>query len=384
MLNRINWIDSLRGLAFFIVLIYHVGLHQTELSDWIRFITNQGEGGVQLFYVISAFTLFLSMQSRVNKEVEKFPLYNFFIRRFFRIAPMFYFMIIFYVMRDWFSSNNQFENSHHITIPNIISHVLFINGWNPYWINTLVEGGWSVAIEMPFYLLVPFLYKNIISINQSIWLTGIIFIMSKGLSAVLKKYPLIPDIEIWNNFTYYWLPNQFPVFLMGINLYFIYTKLMDYSSKKSTQGKTIGLLDTSLFTLKSINLLLILLLFLTIASLVGKLEINSILLIRGLCFIVLAIFLEVTQFPLLVNGFWRYLGKISYSAYLVHFQVLAITNFIIESSIKSSYRNISPDINFLFSVVLGLSGTMIIASITYHFIEVPGMNLGKKIILKRI
>lgn len=44
-----------------------------------------GQRGVALFFIVSAFTLFLSYD---NRKEERHPTRNFFIRRFFRLAPM--------------------------------------------------------------------------------------------------------------------------------------------------------------------------------------------------------------------------------------------------------------------------------------------------------
>ena len=48
--------------------------------------------GVELFFVVSALTLCLSSAARSNREA--LPTLNFYIRRFFRIAPMFYIAIM--------------------------------------------------------------------------------------------------------------------------------------------------------------------------------------------------------------------------------------------------------------------------------------------------
>ena len=50
-----------------------------------------GQRGVQLFYMISAFTLYLSLDGR---RTEQHPWTNYFLRRFFRIAPLFYLVIV--------------------------------------------------------------------------------------------------------------------------------------------------------------------------------------------------------------------------------------------------------------------------------------------------
>lgn len=156
--RQLPWVDALRGLAIFGVLICHAGQNVENLPSILGNLTYQGAMGVQLFYMISAFTLFLSLANR--KKLEKKPLINFFIRRFFRIAPLFYCAIAFYVLTTGIGPSHWIEDGQSITIPNLITHLTFTNGWNPYWINSLVPVGWSIAIEMPFYLIVPYLFKK--------------------------------------------------------------------------------------------------------------------------------------------------------------------------------------------------------------------------------
>lgn len=122
---------------------YGISIMSNQLMG--HFIS-QGTNGVQLFYIASAFTLFLSFKSRVTNET--FPVRNFFIRRFFRIAPMYYLGICYYLFQNGFGARWQLGDEKHITIMNIISNITFLHGLNPYWIYSLVPGGWSIGIEI--------------------------------------------------------------------------------------------------------------------------------------------------------------------------------------------------------------------------------------------
>ena len=95
---KLKYIDVLRGIAILGVLIVHNLLYGNNgyiLSKILNFILF-GQRGVQLFYFASAFTLFFSM-NRIY-ENETYPKTNFFIRRFFRIAPMYYIGICYYLI----------------------------------------------------------------------------------------------------------------------------------------------------------------------------------------------------------------------------------------------------------------------------------------------
>lgn len=68
--NRFGYIDTLRGLAIFLVLSVHTSqFYQlgSELSTFARY----GQLGVQLFFVASAYTLCISM-SNIDLNIDNF------------------------------------------------------------------------------------------------------------------------------------------------------------------------------------------------------------------------------------------------------------------------------------------------------------------------
>lgn len=370
--RKLPWVDALRGLAIFAVLICHAGQQVENLPSFLGNLTYQGAMGVQLFYMISAFTLFLSLANR--KKTEKKPLINFFIRRFLRIAPLFYCAIAFYVLTTGMGPSYWVEDGKSITIPNLITHLTFTNGWHPYWINSLVPVGWSIAIEVPFYLIVPYLFKKIKTINQAFWLTLIVLLMSKLINYLLSQNPLIADRQIWDLFLVYWLPSQLPFFALGIILYFL---LFD----------TIKQQNSSQFYLKSqlnktITPLFLISLSLAVFSYISKTQLGMLGFLYGIALLRLAVFLSQHSVFLLVNKFWCHLGKISYSAYLTHLIVLYVVKNFLQKALPLLNLNLPPNVNLLLLLALLLVGTIAISEITYKFIELPGLQLGRTLIAK--
>ncbi len=80
----------------------------------------------------------------------------------------------------------------------------------------------------------------------------------------------------------------------------------------------------------------------------------------------------------LVNRFTRYAGKVSYSGYLMHFWVVDVLR---ERLPQAGFFHSLPALAqyFLF-VVAATAGTLIVATITYQFVEKPGRNIGRRII----
>nr|WP_231503522.1 acyltransferase [Paenibacillus sp. 1-18] len=72
-----------------------------------------------------------------------------------------------------------------VTVANIVAHVLFLNGLNPYWINSIIGVEWSIAVECMFYLFVPLLFKLIRSVRHAAWFVMIVLVLSFGLGILL-------------------------------------------------------------------------------------------------------------------------------------------------------------------------------------------------------
>jgi peptidoglycan/LPS O-acetylase OafA/YrhL len=103
-MKKFDFIDALRGVAVFDVIMSHAQRDvelwgymgsKATLSPWLHCITAQGARGVQLFFVLSALTLCNSQSQRRTGENTWI---DFFSRRFFRIAPMFYAALFFYTI----------------------------------------------------------------------------------------------------------------------------------------------------------------------------------------------------------------------------------------------------------------------------------------------
>ena len=149
-----EYLDALRGIAVLGVLLVHSALatHQKGIVWELAFT---GQRGVQLFYVVSAFTLCLTLDSARR---ESSPLLNFFIRRFFRIAPLFYVAILANILLHHFAPSRSPLTG--LTFVEVASGFVFLNGFDPYGIATVAIGGWSVAVETTFYLFLPFLHSR--------------------------------------------------------------------------------------------------------------------------------------------------------------------------------------------------------------------------------
>ena len=111
---RLEGINLLRGLAVSVVVLYHFfELLELHNSPYYPFVISVGQIGVPLFFVISGYLIYRSVDYSISKKGMKTGLKQYFMHRIFRILPAYYFnffivfllvLYIFHTMDTW-SSN---------------------------------------------------------------------------------------------------------------------------------------------------------------------------------------------------------------------------------------------------------------------------------------
>lgn len=255
-------------------------------------------------------------------------------------APLFYLAVIFYLWRDGLGPRYWLGDAPGISYANIAATILFVNSISPYWINSVVPGGWTVAIEMVFYACMP-IARRIRDLNCTLWVMLASLAMYYVLLYLLVKHPLISSVRLWNEFLELWFPAQLPIFCLGILLFFL------------IEGDR---------TVSSNFLFVAPILFMGCLS-VGYGYLTNF--FFGLAFLLFAYGLSMRPLRILVNPATIYLGRISYSCYLVHFAVLPL---------------VVGHAGFIMTYLLTVVLTMLISIVTYNLVEIPGMKLGNMFI----
>jgi peptidoglycan/LPS O-acetylase OafA/YrhL len=343
---KLRYIDALRGWAILLIMMAQVGRLVGNDYHWLveNFIFF-GDKGIQLFFVISAFTLFHSTNSRLLQG--DYSVKSFYLRRFFRIAPMYYLALVYYIWQKGYVCHMQ------IPTGQIFAGLTFTSGFSPFWIDGIVPGTHTVVVEMMFYALLPLLVLKIKNINQAFRFTFIAYVIAVFLRYFLRLHSPIENEELWRNFLYLNLINQLPNFGIGIIAYFLILK----------NDRNLSMLNLLILTL------------LLIGSVIWEFLIpNSYYYSAG--FLLLLFILSRNEFACIVNKFTVFIGKISYSVFLIHF---AFSFALIKSGL---FYVLSDNIylRFIFSYLLILAATIPFAWLSYRFIETPFRNLGEKII----
>ncbi|WP_163407770.1 acyltransferase family protein [Flavobacterium ajazii] len=357
-LQKLHYIDTIRGIAILMVISCHSAqLGAVKGSYLFSAFFSLGARGVQLFFIASAFTLFRSYKGREN--LEKRPVQNFFIRRFFRIAPIYYLGIIYYFFRITYDLPYWFGSQLYISKSNLLSNVFFLHGISPYWINSFIPGGWSISVEMFFYVTSPFLFRKIRNINEAFIFLNFTLLIKLILQVFFHSFEVIPETYLWREFLFYYFPCQLPIFALGIMMYFF---IEDKTSLKQINTKVL--------------ILFFILLFIQVGIKIDFLYLNHILF--GILFLIFGVLLSKEKLKFLSNAVIQYVGRISFSMYIIHFIVISWLAKFDLIDFSNLYL-----INFLFRLLLTLIVSSIISTITYYTIEIPFQNLGKKIIRKR-
>lgn len=352
--KKFEYIDSLRGIAILLVILVHtlscMAAENSYFSGPVRAFIVNGQLGVQLFFIVSAFTLMLSYQNRYN---EKNRTTNFFIRRFFRIAPMYYLAIIFILLDNHFGLNTYKVQHEQYTLLEIVTNFLFINGWIPEYINRLVPGGWSITVEFTFYMILPFLCSKIKSLNASI----ILVVASLLFSTVFR---MIMEVMIGDKGAHFLTLNfisQLPVFSLGILAYWI------LNDKRKIESYS--------------------LLFVALAVFVYSYKVVPYHFFYSLVFFLILLALTQKPYQLLSNKILASIGKVSYSMYLIHFIFICLlikyNNFNIFSQVSGVGMALCKFV-VIYGIIFACSYT--VSRFTYKYIEEKGQNVGRTLIKK--
>src|SRR5258708_5100338 len=223
MTERNQSLDLLRGAAILMVLLLHCAQAMTSIVPGLRWLALEyGERGVQLFFIVSGYTMMLTYGDRVEFAAAR----SFYIRRVFRIVPLFWVAIFFYVL----ITNGEgftFWAPDGISASDVLLTFFFLNWSSVTALNSVVPGGWSIAVEMQFYLLFPLIIYLFRRRNGPAYFYALAAVVGAAAEMLAEQY-FIPQLAaslpanqayLARAFFYCWLPRQLICFGFGILLY---------------------------------------------------------------------------------------------------------------------------------------------------------------------
>ncbi len=360
------FIDALRGIAALLVVAAHTSRFYQPSSHYLSVIASAGNRGVQLFYIVSSFTLCLALSRSSETAPKVTTLKRFWVHRFFRIIPMFYFaiglslLIVGKAPRYWAPDG--------ISNRDIALTFSFLNAWDPGSVTSIVEGGWSVALEMNYYLFFPAIFTFCRSRLTTFAALG----SSVGLFYTFRYFgdPIL--LNHWSPETRYLpaafvellsLPAELPIFVLGILLFKFWRsiegKLRGHRSSPFL-GYTLIVLAAGIFYWVSTMPYHL--------SFPRHFE-------HSLTLVVFFLGLAIHPTRILVNPLARYLGKLSFSIYLMHNYAIMMVNHIVA---VFNERGHSLQLPFGLAYVTVILTTLLLSVATFHLIENPCRIWGYK------
>jgi peptidoglycan/LPS O-acetylase OafA/YrhL len=355
--ERLHFLDALRGLAAVYVVCYHMLLipdPHLAAPRWAERFALAGGTGVTLFFIVSAFSLCYTMPLRQHNAN---PLRSFYLHRLFRIAPLFYVLIAVTLVRDlWL-----FASSH--SLSEIALSATFLFNLVPGRQEGFVWASWTIGVEMVFYAMFPFIHARTRTLSDAVSLFVICLLAWLAIQLMLD-YVLLPEV-LKDSVRQRSVFRHLPIFALGMLLHHAFAHGLGASAVAVTQrstGRALTWMGIFVFT----------------ALLQGWLPavFGDSYYWQGIAYALLFLGLSLAPWRMLVNRTTRYLGKISYSIYLNHPTIV----LLLAPVYHALYRNApSLSVAFLASFAVTLSVVLPISALTYRWIEVPGIALGKRV-----
>lgn len=389
-------IDGIRAISIILVLVFHTFfvfeiVHPTHtveslISDlglswaWAW----NGDKGVDVFFVMSGFLISGILMKQMIKN-GRLDLRNFYIRRYLRLTPAYYFALCAYWLMNGLHSEWLWANF--LYVSNFIHYSHQAMGWT-----------WSLAVEEQFYFIYPLLLIVILRYlkGPGYWLLALFLvsflvryyiIMSDELLSSSPSSRMYTDKEYFNHFftvIYDNLHSRFGALVVGCMaaycFHFHRDRLERFTNSTSGVLTTFSGLFFIVFFMvfpiwssdydANINMHIIYNIF------------NRNLFALGIGIVIIATLLQKSLIADLMRKvlslrFWYPFATLSYSLYLIHLVVMsviipAIVNLTVSMPEQYPWSVLeSLFYGFVVSTVLSLA----IAALMYLFIEKPIMNL---------
>lgn len=342
-------------------------ISRREISWLTPFISNAGPLGVIFFFVLSGFLitylLFVEMEATGTIGVKKF-----YLRRILRIWPLYFVMVIlgFFVLPhfSFFEIPQQQGNFLKFFWENFILFILFLPNLAFSIYQTAVPNIgqlWSIGVEEQFYLIWPWVIRKAKNFIRVILLFTIGILIIKTLVLFgSKAYPVHWMLVLKKFFAMSKLECMSIGALGAYVLYYKREKLLRFIYHPavlviSVLCIPVGIIVVPMRIQDGIHLVY------SVSSLILILNVST----NPKCFLKLE------------NKVLDYLGKISYGIYMYHMMVAAFVLHFAKYILRFNSDLGPMESVWVYLAVLII--TILVASLSYHLIEIPFIRKKKSV-----
>jgi peptidoglycan/LPS O-acetylase OafA/YrhL len=345
---RIEQLTFTRFIAAIAIVIFHYGKDSWLFNnEHVLFIFRNANLGVSYFFILSGFVMIIAYgyKSRVS-------FIDFIKNRVARIYPVYILAILLLLANNHFAFPNKGD---------LLLNCLMLQAWVPGKALTINYPGWSLSVELFFYILFPISYNRIYSkLNFKTLATLIIsfWVMSQIVFHLLVVFHVI-NISFYSDLDIHYNPlmhlNQF---LAGnlAGLYFLKFLV-------NKQGN---------YTIPIVSLLATLLVILKYSNSIPDYH-NGLLCV---IFVPLIIFIALNKSMLtgfFSKPFFIFLGEISFGIYILQYSIWNI----LSDHRMLKFLKIDPATNTTVCFFVRLLILIAFAAISYLIFEKPLRNLIK-------
>jgi peptidoglycan/LPS O-acetylase OafA/YrhL len=351
--GRLSGLEVIRGLVALSVVVFHLkAIYVPIPSGYVDSLIGTFSGAVPVFFALSAFSLLYGYRSKLFGDQL---LTRFYLRRVFRIFPLFYVMLAIYLLLTRF-------NGGWMSRAEIVNNLFFLFPFFPGRHENLVWAGWSLGVECMFYVVFPVFALMAGSLRFSLVMLVCFAIISFSAQVTVTDLGLDKTYKSMN----------FPVNLLYFQAGVLTYTLIRYVTER-------GRLDSlrQLWTSRISGVLFLSVILLTLFRYMGW---PPFLTLTLACIVwILCAYCGLPTW--LDNRVTRFFGRLSYGVYLVHPLVLyAMMRFGVYEYLRLSIGQ--PYLVFLTCALVTLPVVVLLASINYALIESPGIALGEKLVRK--
>ena len=340
-----DFVTSLRAIAALLVVLNHTDALKN--FGWIGAnITLAAKHGVEIFFVISGFTIAVTYLNAPNYR-------NYLVRRIFRIAPPYYVAII---LAFFLASTNLMQPmwlleafGGTLDFRNLFLHLVFLSHLDWRIADSILGVEWTIPVEVFWYVLLPLVVTRIRGVRSFlayVFLFAVYDIIVRLLALKFLPVGHVIFVDIFvAKYGYY--------FLFGVAAYYI---------RRASQPVPVPLARLAVYLAPMLIYL----------GLVLANDLSG--MIIGLGTFLLLAFYRKERHPFadrwLSGTLLLFLGSISYSIYLLHNMMVLLWE---------RWGSEVFDISGLWFMALILAVTIPLASLSYVLVERPSNRIGKRL-----